>query len=234
MQEIEFQKIAFCHKVSVREERIENLSDNVMLMIPVTAVVSMVYYLTNHLHWREPLELPLLKPEQQIPFLTWTVWPYLILLLLTYLLVLIQKRELFHCSMLALLMGTLLNAVWWIVLPVTYPRPPMPAGEGLTIALYQWLCRIDSPANCFPSAHITLPAIAFHAMLKQHPRLRGLMVSLFALLSLTILTTKQHYLVDLFGGLVTAWISSRLSTYCYRKASHLFVSASYSNARASL
>jgi hypothetical protein len=212
MQKIEFDNASPGSVLTEPAGKIENLSGNLPLMVPVAVIVSIIYYLTNHLHWREPLELPLLALDHQIPFLMWTVWPYLLLLTLTLLLV-VAEGELFHRSLMAVIIGTILNAAWWILLPTTYPRPPVPAVEDLTSEIYQWLCSVDSPANCFPSAHITLPAIAFHAIAAQHARLRWWLMTVFALLSVTIFTTKQHYVIDLPGGLMTAWLAVRLSEW---------------------
>jgi hypothetical protein len=212
MQEIEFDKVSSGSALTEPAGKIETLSGNLLLMVPVAGIVSTIYYLTNHRHWREPLQLPLLITDHQIPFLMWTVWPYLLLLLLTLLLVM-AERGLFNRSLIAIAFGTMLNAAWWILLPTKYPRPPVPAVEGLTGEIYQWLCSVDSPANCFPSAHITLPAIAFHAIATQHPRLRWWLMTVFALLSVTIFTTKQHYVIDLPGGLMMAWLAVRLSEW---------------------
>jgi len=54
------------------------------------------------------------------------------------------------------------------------------------------------------------------ALARGHPRWRWAIRFAFVPFALTILTTKQHYVVDLFGGLATAtlgvWASGLLPT----------------------
>jgi hypothetical protein len=80
-------------------------------------------------------------------------------------------------------------------------------------AWYRWLTTIDTPANCFPSGHITAPVIGCWALAQERPRWRWPIRLAVIPFVLTILTTKQHYVWDLFGGLATAIIGIVLSRY---------------------
>jgi membrane-associated phospholipid phosphatase len=76
----------------------------------------------------------------------------------------------------------------------------------------------DTPANCFPSSHIAIPALSLWALTREHPRLAPARWGGFLLLSLSILTTKQHYLADFFGGLGAAAIGAIVSMALRRRA----------------
>jgi hypothetical protein len=190
------------------------LRRNARILIPLTTVLYAGYQLTNRFHLRPPAALPLTGLDQAVPFWLWTVWPYFLLVLGLFLPLWVRDRGLFRRTTVAFTVAVLLNIAVWTLWPTTYPRPPLPEGGGLTAFAYRWLCSIDTPANCFPSGHITSPAIGCWALAAERPHRRLWIWGAFALLSLTILTTKQHYAVDLLGGLATAavgvWMSGRL------------------------
>ena len=151
-------------------------------------------------------ELPLTVIDRAIPFWTWTVVPYFVLIGGMYLPAVVGDELLFRRTMVALTIGVLINDAVFALWPTTYPRPALPAGTAFYDGWYRWLTTIDTPANCFPSGHITAPAIGCWALSREHPRARWLVRLAFIPFALSILSTKQHYLWDLMGGLVTAAI----------------------------
>jgi len=62
--------------------------------------------------------------------------------------------------------------------------------------------RFDAPSNCFPSMHVSVAMLtAMHAQAQLGP-----MVFLFpALIALSCVFTKQHYLLDLPAGAALGW-----------------------------
>lgn len=171
-----------------------------------TSALYTIYQATNRYHLFPPVMLPMTSLDHAIPFWTWTVVPYFLLIAGMYLSALIKDVGMFKRTLAAITIGVLINYTIFLLWPTTYPRPPLPDGTRFYDDWYRWLTVIDTPANCFPSGHITAPAIGVWALSRQYPRWRWLFIILFIPLSLTILTTKQHYVWDLFGGLVTAAI----------------------------
>lgn len=192
---------------------------NAMILLPLTTLLYVGYQLSNRIHLAQPFELSMTAVDRAVPFLLWTVWPYFLLVLGLFLPLGIRDRALFRRAMIAFTIAVCLNIAVWMLAPTVYPRPVQPEGHGLTGYAYRWLCSIDTPANCFPSGHITSPTIGCWALANERPMPRKVLIwSGLALLSITILTTKQHYFVDLFGGLATAsigiivsgrWVSAR-------------------------
>jgi hypothetical protein len=173
---------------------------NALTLLPLTTLLYVGYQLSNRIHLVEPFPLSLTAIDRAIPFLLWTVWPYFLLVLGLFLPLGIRDRALFRRAMIAFTIAVCLNIAIWMLAPTIYARPPLPENHGLTEFAYRWLCSIDTPANCFPSGHITSPTIGCWAL-----------ANALALLAPTILTTKQHYLVDLFGGLATATLGILIS-----------------------
>ena len=171
------------------------------------------YLLINYTPLREPILLWKSPIDEWLPFLAWSVWPYLILLLTDYFFPLfIRSRDLFRVTMRAYGIGAAISFAFWALLPTTLPRHGfIPQGDSLSEVTYRMLVSLDPPNNCFPSGHITIPTVLFWAFAVQWPKWRLLNWLVFAFLSISILTTKQHYVLDLIGGIAAGglglWVS---------------------------
>jgi hypothetical protein len=178
-----------------------------------TGTLYLGYIATNRWQLVPAQELPLTAIDRAIPFLPWTIVGYLALIGLIYLPVLIDDRALFRRCLVAMAVGQLLNELVFLGWPTIYPRPPLPDPERWGAGLYTALVAMDTPVNCFPSGHITSPAICCWALARHRPAWRWWIWGGFLLLAPSILSTKQHYLIDFFGGLGTAaigiWASGR-------------------------
>ena len=86
--------------------------------------------------------------------------------------------------------------------------------DSWDLTAYRWLTAIDTPACSFPSMHIMLPAIMCWVAWADGKPWAKWYTAVVLLLSPTILTTKQHYAWDWFGGLAIAlfalWLSGLL------------------------
>jgi membrane-associated phospholipid phosphatase len=166
------------------------------------------YLLINYIPLREPLPLWQSSFDIWLAFLPWTIWPYILLLLTDFFFpLMIADRRLFKVTMRAYAFTAMISFTVWALFPTTLPRADMmTTGDSLSEVTYRLLIAVDPPNNCFPSGHISIPTVLFWALAKQWPRWRGILWLSFGLLSLTILTTKQHYVVDLFGGLIAGFI----------------------------
>jgi len=173
------------------------------------------YLLINNFSLREPILLWKSPIDDWLPFLAWTVWPYLILLFTDYVFPLwIRSRGLFRVTMRAYAFAAVISFLFWALLPTTLPRVGfVPSGDGLSEVTYRLLISMDPPNNCFPSGHISIPTVVYWGLVQQWPRWRWPLWLSFMLLSLTILTTKQHYVLDLLGGVgagaLGVWLSLR-------------------------
>jgi hypothetical protein len=178
---------------------------NVPVVAPFLLLNTGVYLFLNHFPLRPSRELPLTIFDQWIPFWTWTVWPYLMLLTSDVVLPLfVRDRALFRRMVYAYALAISTAMLTFLFFPTTYPRPPVPEDASLTSRTYRFLLTLDTPECCFPSGHIIIPAIGFYAVWRDRRRGGVWLAGLFVFLSLSILTTKQHYVWDLLGGLIVA------------------------------
>jgi membrane-associated phospholipid phosphatase len=67
--------------------------------------------------------------------------------------------------------------------------------------------RIDPPGNVFPSLHVAHTSSLALILHHENPRLGRVVIGLSALLAVSTLTTKQHFIADVIAGFTLAAIS---------------------------
>jgi membrane-associated phospholipid phosphatase len=170
----------------------------------------LLYTLTGNLHLRSPVPPWPSAIDDWLPFTGWTIWIYhsqLVFLLLC--IAAIQRPGNLRHTVYSLTLACLLSFAIFLLYPTTIARPEQAAG-GLNGKAFQLLYAIDNSTNCFPSLHVSLACLGAAAVLSERRNL-GLLLLLWALLiSLSTLTTKQHYFIDALGGLAVAAVSRLL------------------------
>lgn len=175
---------------------------NVLIVLTIAGAQTAIYMTINHWPLWSPRQLPRLWMDDAIPFWPWTLWAYFGFILgQMAMAIAVRERALFHRAIIAygIAMGvTLFVHVIW---PTMIERPdPPPDGKFYTWA-YRLLLASDSPNSCFPSAHICGTVVIFWAYWRDGRWLGGwLLFVVLPILTLSILTTKQHYFWDWLGG----------------------------------
>lgn len=159
---------------------------------------------------RAPTQPPALTPhcfvDDVVPFLPWTIYPYLTLLGLAFVLPpLVRERAAFVDMMRAFVTAIGLNYAVWIAWPTFMPRPDDP-GDVVGVGPWRWFTGFDHDNNALPSGHITIPVVAAWGVGRCFPRLRAPLLVLLVVLAPSVMTTKQHTLGDLLAGLATALV----------------------------
>ena len=132
--------------ISVREKTLLPLS----LAIPFAGV----YCYLNAYPPFTPRHLPMTLIEMTTPFMVWTVWPYALSNVSNAVMpFFVKRRDNFLRMYLTLVIVMAIHVIFWSLWPITFPRPPVPAGYRLSERLYLFLIRVDAPVNCFPSAY---------------------------------------------------------------------------------
>jgi len=97
-------------------------------------------------------------------------------------------------------------AVWitayacFLAYPTMAPRPASVAGSGFAVWGLRFLYGADPPFNCFPSLHVAHSCVSALTCLRVH---RGLGIAAglcAALVGVSTLFTKQHYVLDVLAG----------------------------------
>ena len=174
----------------------------------VAAIGYLVFCIVYTIAGATPLrEAKVLNPsgvDNLIPLIPSTVWIYMAqFFFLLFSVAILKKTPAISRALYAMAVASALSFVVFFVYPTTITREPLMV-EGLTGALFGFLYRIDSNANCFPSLHVSLAWIAAMGVYEES-RKTGLVAFLIAvMISLSTLTTKQHYFIDIISGLAVA------------------------------
>ncbi|MFH1222784.1 MAG: phosphatase PAP2 family protein [Pseudomonadota bacterium] len=166
----------------------------------------LLYLLPNHIQLFNPMYLPSFEFENNIPFIDWTIWFYMSdYLCVAVVFILLKDREnmnrIFYSQILALITAMLI----FFVLPTTYPRP-MVEYNGISGWLLKFLHSADTPGNACPSVHVAVTFIAAFGFIKEQRRKLWFFILWAAAISLSTLTVKQHYVVDVIAGFLMAVI----------------------------
>lgn len=169
------------------------------------------YLLNNHFHLVTPVVLEMTIIDQLVPFLPWTSYIYVTDYIFPFVV-----GYLIHSSLgmtrvsVAFFLMIFFTNLTFILLPVSYPRELYPLAQDQNFLLYL-LRKIDTPANCFPSAHVATVWTSTLAIQRERPKLFIYFLIWALLIIISTLTTKQHFLVDIIGGVI-------VGHFCYRVA----------------
>ncbi|MEW6130794.1 MAG: phosphatase PAP2 family protein [Acidobacteriota bacterium] len=164
----------------------------------------LLYTLTGNVHLQTPVVLSPSTIDRRIPFIDWTVWIYHSqFLLLALNIALLKSRENLSRVFYALNFASLLSFFIFFIYPTTIPRLPL-NDVGLTREALAMLYAIDAPTNCFPSLHISLAWLSAAGVWRENHQFGAAIILWTLFISLSTLTTKQHFFIDVAGGLVIA------------------------------
>jgi membrane-associated phospholipid phosphatase len=151
----------------------------------------------------QPFYLPLLSIDQSIPLIPWTCLIYLSdYLLFLVVVVMVTDAETYRrlsrrCFFTLALCGT-----FFLFFPTRYPRPEYPVVSNTLVAfVMSVISNADTPTNCFPSMHVALTGVATWSLRNRSPRVFGSFVLWSLAIFVSTLTTKQHYFLDVMGGI---------------------------------
>ena len=161
------------------------------------------YSIVSHLPLHR-FTIPFILGEENIPFLPWTFIIYFSSFVQTLFVVKHLPKDLLFQSLLILGVAVVSCLVFFILIPIRFPRE-------LFLSSNEFVKRfqiIDSDGNCFPSLHVAITIFfAYTWRLAEKNYISHRLMWLWTFLIVTsVLTTKQHYLVDIFGGIAVAVI----------------------------
>ena len=168
-----------------------------IVCLAILAIFFVPYGILNHIPF-ERQNLPFILNEEKIPFLSWSFVIYISLFFQGMLVIRkIPKRFLLPWVKIAGFM-VLLHVIAFILFPISYPRERTPDENFLAFIIRE----TDMPVNCFPSLHVSatlLFAVCFSLIEMSKGKIFLMWVWSTAVI-LSVLTTKQHYAIDILGS----------------------------------
>jgi membrane-associated phospholipid phosphatase len=169
------------------------------------AATAILYLTSNHFHIFKPRLLPVSRIDMAVPFVPQTVWLY-VSEYLYFAVVYWGYRDVlnlnrFMYAFFSLLIGCVLVFFLW---PTVISRDLFPVPENLnpvTRLVLTTLRQVDSPANCFPSFHVASVYLCCFLLWNGGRRKFILLLVWATAISISTLTVKQHYVVDVISGL---------------------------------
>jgi len=151
--------------------------------------------------------LPLSQLDTAIPFLEWTVWIYLSQFLLVFLAAWkINDSKILSVTFCAMALASIVSFIVFIAMPTRLPRV-FHCESTICRVMFSCLYLTDSDSNCFPSLHVSISTLASYGLYKSAKKLSGLFLLWSILIWISTLTTKQHCVIDVVGGIIMATVS---------------------------
>jgi hypothetical protein len=200
-------------------------------LLALGAVYLSTYWLSNQLtHRRADVGTTVFAWERAIPFVEWTIVPYLSIVLFFVASFFTGQREHDYRDQLQrhvvrLLLVLIVSLACFALMPLrfTFERP---STSGFTGWLFQALHMFDLPYNRAPSLHISVLVLLWarlsSCLLPRPLDWRRVVLALwFLLIAVSVLTTYQHHVVDVLGGLLAGCGSLRAADPAMRCAKRL-------------
>ena len=187
-------------------------------------ICSPIYLIPNHLMgWQGRTMLdPTTSLDLAIPFMAWTIVIYLSLFYFFYLLPLFStpddKRGRYEALIMSqsLILLFVISNIWFVICPAeihirSQALENVDTMHPVFLAMFEGLWFMDEPYNAWPSLHVSSAGLfTFFAIRwwKGKPNRQWAVGIWWVLLSLSILTTKQHFILDMVTGaliLVPLW-----------------------------
>ena len=159
----------------------------------------------------------LIPPDQWISFIPQFIWAYHSLVPVVFFtaVILLKSRKNFFTCYFACLMAAISLIAFYILFPSFYPREIL-SGDSPSMWLVEATRIVDHANNTFPSSHVTFSWLMYlSAKCSKLAKRFGALVPIYwfwaALVTASTLFLKQHYIVDVFSGIILAYISYYLS-----------------------
>ena len=167
--------------------------------------------------------------DRQIPFVKEWILIYVICYIFwaaNYILIVREGKEHWYRFISAEMLSKCICGLFFIFLPTTNIRPEV-SGTDFCSWLVRLIYTLDAPANLFPSIHCLVSWYCFIGIRKSRkiPGWYQWFSGIFAVLvCISTQFTKQHYLIDIAGGVLIAQLCYGLAkrTEGYQKIEAFF------------
>lgn len=145
------------------------------------------------------------KFDSHIPLVPWTVWIYfLYYFLFPTSIVLTWNSEYAIPLLVTMIFSTTIASLFWRLFPNGVVRPQIETGYNHNHRFLGIIYSHDKDCNGLPSGHVLHSFVACFFLAKLFPHIWMIFVIILLAISLSTLTTKQHYFLDMVFTLLLA------------------------------
>lgn len=183
------------------------LAKRFKLILLFVILDSASYFFTSRFQFFPPAPIGPSWIDHWIPYLPWTLLLYVSYYVLMFLpLLLCNQAQVFYRMLTACYIIIGMSALIFMVFPVPYIwREWTQYQDFLTRYLYRSLLAVDGDWNAFPSLHVSLSLAGALTYLWYRFYRKGLLFLIWGVaVSISTVTAKRHYFIDLVGGVCLA------------------------------
>lgn len=177
------------------------------IWLTVLLLLYLAYFLLNSARGNvHSLEMTV---DDRIPLLPAFVFPYLslyALLAISLWRFLQAETRIFTIAALAIGLDLVLSYLVFLFYQTQVERPVI-LGSDVSSGILRWVYSVDKPFNAFPSLHTSTSTLLVLLWGRAGSRIQPIVALWAALIIASTLLTKQHYIVDLLGGVTVALVS---------------------------
>jgi membrane-associated phospholipid phosphatase len=161
---------------------------------------------------RRALHAPAIPLDRVIPLVpAWAlVYGSLYLFLILLPMLVVAGDEPIRRTVSAYLMIWMVGYACFLLYPTIAPRPTALTGDGFGVWGLRFLYSADPPYNCFPSLHVAHSFVGAFACRRVDRKVGAVATLVAALVAVSVLFAKQHYVLDVAAGLLLACIADAL------------------------
>jgi membrane-associated phospholipid phosphatase len=130
-------------------------------------------------------------------------------------LMVVRQPQLRRRAMQAFLMVMIVSYVGFLVYPTAAPRPVYVFGDGFSAWSLRHTYSVDPLYNCFPSHHVAYAFVSALTCFRVHRGVGAAAGLWAALIGVSTLYAKQHYVADVIAGALAAYIAYLLFLRSY-------------------
>lgn len=174
--------------------------------IPVVLLAILWAALYAGARWLSPFSPTVLTwdPVRFLPVVTAFVVPYVSFFLMPLLFAWFMPDDavLMNRAIRATSAIIVVSALVFFFLPTEMIRPALDPAASWAAWLLDLIRHVDTPRNCFPSLHVSLAVFFGLGIGHLRPRWYAPTLAWVAVIALSTVLTRQHYVADVLGGLV--------------------------------
>ena len=159
------------------------------------------YFWTNRRPAKYYFESKLDKKIKLIPIFIVPYVSYYFLIIFSYFV--LSKTTDSNLFFISTIIANFTATIFWYFLPNGVKRPKIKATGPLSKIL-AWIYQNDGDSNGFPSAHVYISLISIYYFLLRFSDHRAFFFIWCLLILLSTIFTKQHYVIDILGGIIFA------------------------------
>jgi membrane-associated phospholipid phosphatase len=119
----------------------------------------------------------------------------------------VRQAGLFRRALQSYLLVMLVAYAGFLLYPTVAPRPVSVSGDGFAAWTLRLAYSLDPPYNCFPSLHVAYSFVSALTCYRVHRTIGIGAIVWAALIGISTIYTKQHYVVDVIVGTLMAYVA---------------------------